>query len=139
MISSFSGEYRWLSNFWPVPGWSIAPTVEHRYQAAKTGISSEKEAIWLAPTPGKAKRLGSKVILSAGWESWKLSVMEQLLRAKFEEPGLRAKLLATGDEELVEGNNWGDTFWGVCNGEGENHLGKLLMKIRDELVATQTY
>lgn len=49
---------------------------------------------------------------------------------KFAEPGLQAKLLETGNEELVEGNYWGDTFWGVCRGRGENHLGKLLMKVR---------
>ncbi len=48
---------------------------------------------------------------------------------------LREKLLATGDRKLVEGNTWGDTFWGVCRGNGKNHLGKILMKIRAELQA----
>jgi predicted NAD-dependent protein-ADP-ribosyltransferase YbiA (DUF1768 family) len=59
--------------------------------------------------------------------------METLLRQKFAHPELRAKLKETNDAELVEGNWWGDRFWGVCRGEGENHLGKLLMKIRAEL------
>jgi predicted NAD-dependent protein-ADP-ribosyltransferase YbiA (DUF1768 family) len=51
-------------------------------------------------------------------------------------PELRVKLLNTGDLQLVEGNYWGDTFWGVCNGKGENHLGKILMRVRKELADT---
>lgn len=43
-------------------------------------------------------------------------------------------LINTGDAELIEGNSWGDTFWGECNGIGENNLGKILMKIRKEIV-----
>ncbi len=58
--------------------------------------------------------------------------MELVLRQKFSHPGLLALLLATGDMELVEDNDWDDTYWGVCNGVGENNLGKLLMKIRAE-------
>ena len=56
--------------------------------------------------------------------------MEFVLRQKFAHPDLLAMLLATGDMELVEDNDWDDTYWGVCNGLGQNHLGKLLMKIR---------
>ena len=67
----------------------------------------------------------------------KLQLMERLLLKKFDDnhPQLQQMLLATGEEELVEGNYWGDVYWGVCNGVGENHLGKLLMKIRDQLKA----
>ena len=46
---------------------------------------------------------------------------------------LRFKLLDTYPAELIEGNTWGDTYWGVCNGAGKNMLGKLLMKLRDEM------
>lgn len=66
-------------------------------------------------------------------EDIKLQVMEKALRLKFQNPELRKKLIATGDKELVEGNPWGDRYWGVCNGSGKNKLGKLLMKIRKEL------
>jgi predicted NAD-dependent protein-ADP-ribosyltransferase YbiA (DUF1768 family) len=59
--------------------------------------------------------------------------MLDALRDKFSDPELRAKLLATGDEFLVEGNHWGDTYWGVCNGKGRNMLGSLLMKVREEI------
>jgi predicted NAD-dependent protein-ADP-ribosyltransferase YbiA (DUF1768 family) len=59
--------------------------------------------------------------------------MRDLLRQKFAHPELRRLLLATGDAELVEGNTWGDRFWGVCAGRGQNHLGRLLMAIRAEI------
>jgi predicted NAD-dependent protein-ADP-ribosyltransferase YbiA (DUF1768 family) len=49
--------------------------------------------------------------------------MKELLKIKFENFELCKKLLATGEEELVEGNYWNDTYWGVCKGIGENHLG----------------
>lgn len=52
---------------------------------------------------------------------------------KMSEPKLRSQLLSTGTAELVEGNWWNDRYWGVCNGRGENHLGKILMRIREEL------
>ena len=59
--------------------------------------------------------------------------MEEALRIKFSNPKLRKALLDTGDEYLEEGNTWGDQYWGVCNGVGKNKLGKLLMKIRQEI------
>jgi hypothetical protein len=59
--------------------------------------------------------------------------MYGLILGKFQDPELKTKLLATGDAELIEGNWWGDVYWGVCNGEGRNELGKILMQVRDEL------
>lgn len=61
--------------------------------------------------------------------------MSGLVRQKFNHryPELRTKLLSTGDLEIIEGNHWGDTFWGVCNGTGENHLGRILMQVREDL------
>ena len=64
----------------------------------------------------------------------KYDVMYQVCKAKFlQNPDLARKLVETGDAELVEGNTWGDKVWGVCDGVGENNLGKTLMRIRDEL------
>jgi ribA/ribD-fused uncharacterized protein len=111
----------------------LFPTIEHYYQAMK----SERPQDWIniakISTPGGAKQAGKKLILRPNWEQTKLEFMENGLRAKFQIPELKEKLLATGTAELVEGNYWNDTFWGVCKGVGENHLGKLLMKIRGEL------
>lgn len=136
-ITSFTGKYRFLSNFWltPVEFCGIEyPSSEHAYQAHKSLDPQISLKVLQLKTPGEAKRFGRKIVLRPDWESYKLVLMEQLLRRKFE-PGseLATRLLNTGDEELVEGNHWNDTFWGVCRGRGENHLGKLLMKIRSEL------
>lgn len=136
MINSFEGKYAFLSNFYEHPiseGSLTFPTNEHYFQAMKTLDLTERIAITRAGTPGQSKRMGRSVKLRSDWEDIKLSVMETALRLKFADPELAAMLKATGDEELVEGNWWNDTFWGVCNGVGENNLGKLLMKIRAEL------
>lgn len=133
-IDSFSGEHRFLSNFFPSPiesGGATYPTVEHAFQAFKTHDTNDRVAILEASTPGKAKRLGKKVTLRRDWERIKITVMKLLLVHKFQISELRQKLIDTGDAELIEGNGWGDTFWGVYQGMGSNHLGILLMEIRD--------
>lgn len=134
-ISKFRREYYFLSNFFFVSvifDGEIYPSVEHAYMAAKTTDKISRKEIKDAKTPGEAKRLGKLVKLRENWDEIKLEVMESLLLQKFgdENPKLKRRLLETQDALLMEGNNWGDTFWGVCNGEGENNLGKLLMKIR---------
>lgn len=126
MIEQFRANYRWLSNF--VGG------VEQAYQAAKCANQEDADN-FLLMRPGEAKAAGKKVKLRNGWEKLKLTVMEDLIRDKFNHEPYRSKLLATGDETIQEGNTWGDKFWGVDleSGEGENHLGNLIMKIRYEL------
>jgi len=62
-----------------------------------------------------------------------LEIMYLLLGLKFADPTLRSWLLATGDAILEEGNSWGDTYWGVSRGYGENWLGILLMLVRGEI------
>ena len=136
MIDKFRGKYWFLSNFYesPIEEENITyPTVEHYFQAQKTFNHEEKLKIAQATKPATAKKMGRRVSLRKNWEEVKIHVMEKGLRLKFQDPTLRKKLLATGDEELVEGNPWGDRYWGVCNGSGKNKLGKLLMKIRKEL------
>jgi ribA/ribD-fused uncharacterized protein len=139
MIDKFTGEYRFLSNFYPATvemDGEIYPTVEHAYQAAKTTDNDIRAQIRSKPTPGGAKKLGGNrklVTLRPDWEYVKVSTMENLVRQKFQNQDLEAMLVATGDQELVEGNSWNDTFWGVCRGVGDNNLGKILMKIRSEL------
>ncbi len=136
-ILAFEGFYRWLSNFAPSPltyeGLRY-PTVEHAYQAAKTLDPEERHRVAALSTPGLAKRAGRSIQLRDDWEEVKVSVMKELLALKFAQPGLRAKLLATGDRLLVEGNTWNDRFWGQCPvGNGQNMLGRLLMEQRQSL------
>jgi N-glycosidase YbiA len=137
-IEEFQREYRFLSNFWPALvefDGDIYPSVEHAYQAAKTLDLKDRKWIRESETPGIAKKRGRHVTIRSDWDSVKLSIMETLLREKFMlNASLKEKLLATGDAHLIEGNKWKDTFWGICNGVGQNHLGKLLMKIRAEIV-----
>ncbi len=143
MIAEFEGEYAFLSNFYPSPIFhdGIAyPTVEHFFQGMKTLDIAERKAIAGAPTPGKAKRMGRQVKLRSDWERVKAYYMELGLRLKFENPELAQKLIATGDEELIEGNWWHDNTWGSCycdtcmHKAGRNMLGMLLMELRKELM-----
>lgn len=143
-IDRFRGGFRFLSNFEIVPdgveldGYRYA-TVEHAYQAAKTLDAQQREDIRLAPTAAVAKRLGRRADLRPDWDAIKIDVMHRLLWQKFQDPLLRTQLLATADVELIEGNDWGDRFWGCTYGGhdrgwvGENHLGKLLMALREEI------
>ncbi len=136
-IDRFRGEYRFLSNFWPavvtLDGITY-PTVEHAYQAAKILDPTSRGLFYSAATPGDAKRLGRQLTrLRGDWHQVRLAVMADLVRQKFTHPDLRDRLLATGNRDLIEGNDWGDTFWGVCRGVGDNQLGRILMKVREEL------
>lgn len=82
----------------------------------------------------EAKRLGRTVGLRKDWELLKEEFMYAVCFAKFtQNKNLGRRLLATGDRMLIEGNTWGDTEWGVCNGVGKNLLGKILMKVRENI------
>ncbi|MBN1802376.1 MAG: NADAR family protein [Candidatus Lokiarchaeota archaeon] len=138
-IKEFKGKFRFLSNFYSSP-FSIRgieyKTVEHWFQSQKSTKSEEQTHVINASTPGEAKKRGRQVNLRTDWNETRLSIMEEGLRAKFNQnPNIRELLIKTGDQELQEGNRWGDTFWGINlrTGKGQNHLGKLLEKIRKEL------
>jgi len=133
MIDSFSGKYDFLSNFYPHPV-TVAgltyPTNEHAYQAMKSSSRTVREHIAAAASPGQAKRMGRHLELKTDWNIERLYVMELLVDMKFNDPDLRWRLIETDAHTLIEGNTWGDTFWGVCNGVGENHLGRILERKR---------
>lgn len=141
-IKSFSGDFRFLSNFWPCQvqmGELRFPSTENAYQAAKT-LDLEKRKEFQNITSAQAKKLGSRLVIRPDWDQVKLGVMEGLLRQKFAQgTDLRKQLDATKPQELIEGNWWHDNFWGSCEctkkaecqTPGKNHLGNLLMKIRN--------
>lgn len=135
VIDSFSGRYHFLSNFYPSPyqyvGYTI-PTVEHGYQADKAVDEKDWIRIVQSPTPAQAKKLGRTIQIHANWEDIKVDVMLNHLKLKFADPQLKQMLLDTGDAVLIEGNWWGDKFWGVCRGEGKNMLGTVLMNLRTQ-------
>jgi ribA/ribD-fused uncharacterized protein len=135
-IDSFKGEFGFLSNFYPSPmnvlGLHFA-TVEHYFQACKMISNEDFEAVRTARSPGIAKRLGRAKTRRPDWDYMKDGIMLGALRIKFHNPVFRDQLLATGDRQLVEGNTWGDQYWGVSNGKGVNRLGMLLMQVRQEI------
>lgn len=145
-IDNFTGDYAFLSNFYPVSvklmdsyPYSFC-SVEHAYQAAKTYDWAERDHFRkIDLTAGQAKKLGRQVTMRNDWEKVKLIVMGHLIWQKFDQPDLRDKLLSTGYVDLIEENWWGDKFWGVCDGEGLNHLGKLIMKKRAQLQMENFY
>lgn len=150
VISSFTGEHAFLSNFYLTPILCeklLYPSAEHAFQAMKTTEIRLRE-LFTDPTmtPGNAKRAGRRLVLRAGWDDLRIAMMYRVLLVKFAEGKLRKKLVTTYPHNLVEGNTWHDTFWGACIGcyrcegndgasttgmLGENNLGKLLMTIRE--------
>jgi ribA/ribD-fused uncharacterized protein len=133
---AFSGERFFLSNFYPHPfvfRGREYPTAEHAFQAAKCVDTDEAERVRLAATPAAARRIGQRARLGQSWNDIRVDVMHEVLEAKFADPDLRARLLATGADELVEENTWNDRFWGRSSGVGRNMLGRLLMELRDSL------
>lgn len=145
MINKFKDEHGWLSNFWHVVIMydSIRYTsVEHFYQAMKFLERELRRLIASQTYPGQAKRLARELKdrMRPEWNQISLVVMEYGLRCKFGDHHLAAKLILTHPQPLVEGNYWHDNFYGNCfcqkcaHIEGQNLLGRLLMKLRTELV-----
>lgn len=147
MIDKFQGRWRFLSNFYPceIEYQGIKyPSVEHYYVAMKVNdeqlINGKyytpadfREMISKVELPAVAKKIGQLVKLRRDWNDKKIEFMNWAVREKFKNSELAEMLLSTGDMELIECNSWNDTFWGVCNGKGKNHLGKILMEVRNEL------
>ena len=131
MINSFRGEHFFLSNFYEVP-------IEYNgitYRCAEAAFQAQKDlkrSEEFSNLSGKAaKALGYKVNLRKDWESVKDSIMRKIIIEKFKQnPDILKQLRATGTEDLIEGNSWGDRYWGVCNGVGKNKLGNILMDVR---------
>ena len=139
MITKFQNENRWLSNFATVKivldGLEF-PSIEHAYMSAK---SDDEEWKKFCSNPsnkaGDVKRQSRVITLKDNWNDIKINVMAECIKKKFNQEPFRTKLLETGTQHIQEGNRWNDKFWGVClkTNKGENHLGKLIMEIRDSL------
>jgi len=141
-ISKFQGEYRWLSNFWPCDieydGLAFTST-ENAYQAAKfLDIKHKIEIQKLSAAQAKRYASKHKKEIRPDWDEIKLEIMEDISRLKYSITEFKDRLTLTGSREIIEGNTWNDTYWGVCKGKGENNLGKILMKIRAENNAKST-
>jgi len=139
MINSFSGEYAFLSNFYPCTiKWSgmVFPSSEHMFMSFKSDDPDWKRTCQKNLKPGEIKAAGRKVALRPDWEQIKYQAMYDSVLYKFwQNEDLKTKLLATGNQNLIEGNHWGDKVWGMDNKtwEGENYLGRILMQVREVL------
>jgi len=166
-IMAFKDRWRFLSNFYKAGALSVvlvdsgghdiemtASTVEHLYQAAKCALGSERIWVLSATSAPDARVRGRQVQMRPDWDLCKIPTMRELIRIKFLDPGLAQALLHTGDRELIEGNTWGDRFWGMTAGtsgpvaypirviaqgagqrtyHGHNWLGQILMERRAAL------
>jgi ribA/ribD-fused uncharacterized protein len=136
VVKGFFGHYRFLSNYHECKieyeGF-IYDSTEAAYQSCKTLDLSIREQFTLMK-PNESRTNGRKLQIRPDWDEVRLKVMEDVCRLKFTTNSyLKEMMLETGDRYLEETNHWGDVFFGVCNGVGENNLGKILMKIRSEL------
>lgn len=137
VIAEFRGAYAFLSNFFSAPitygGFRFASN-EAAFQAQKTTSQKERQRFTRLTDPADAKALGRKMCLRSDWNKIKIRCMYEICMTKFiQHPELLHELEATGNAVLIEGNCWGDRFWGMVNGSGENHLGLILMDIREKL------
>lgn len=136
MINEFRGKYYFLSNFYSAPveyDEIVYQNNEAAFQSAKT--TNYKTRLKFANlNPSSAKRKGRRIQLRHDWNKIKFDIMYEIAKAKFSQnEDLRQKLIDTGNEHLEEGNTWGDRIWGTVNGKGQNNLGKILMRVREEL------
>ncbi len=135
-ITSFTGEHAFLANSYPCfvkLDTMTYPDVESAYQAAKSWDIRDRLSCKASHNALEVWERGQTFQLREDWEKVKISIMWDLISQKFENPKLKALLLATGDALLINGGRNGDAFWGQINGEGKNQLGELLMRLRNKL------
>jgi len=147
VIPRFEGDYHFLSNFAPSViqidtknvGVLTFPTGEHMFQSLKYKAMTDEskrldylESVNASPAPDWAKKRGRAVKIDiVKWESIRIEMMRQTVWEKFKQnQNLVPRLLDTDSAMLVEGNTWGDTFWGRVDGRGYNLLGSILMEVR---------
>jgi ribA/ribD-fused uncharacterized protein len=147
VIPTFTDDFYWLSNFFVAPveiemfgNRMRFHSSEAAYQAGKTWVSKETEVDTKAylmllaneKDPGKSKKIARAMRIDAKqWDKIKDEHMRKVVFAKFlQNPDLCANLLDTGTAMLVEGNTWGDKYWGRVDGKGLNRLGAILMEVR---------
>lgn len=140
-IESFSGYFEFLSNnyFSPVYNEGILyPSVSHAFQASRSSDELTKKAILNAENLFVVGKIAKRIEDPEDWHLKRLKIMEKLLRDKFRRSKeLIEKLKATFPKELVmsyEEETSGNLFWGNVNSKGQNQIGRILMKIRNDII-----
>ena len=112
-------------------------TVENFYVAMKVPNNSvrhrERQKI-AQMNPGLVKKYGKTLNIRKDWNIVKMDFMRIGIEHKFKKGTSWYEKLYSYDKPCVEWNNWGDVFYGKCifSKEGENHLGKLIDRIKTE-------
>lgn len=143
-VTSFTGKYAFLSNFFPVQLITVhglpAGSVEHAYQSDKMLNTDDRIKAVIAPSAAAAKRYGQSHQMRPDWELIKDERMLYYIRQKFQIHALRLMLVATDTMDLIEGNTWGDQYWGAIwtpqGWKGKNKCGQILMQVRRECGVT---
>ena len=142
-IDSFTFGQAYLSNFYYADieyMGLVYPTNEHAFQAQKNSDPAYQSLVQQARMPNLAKRYGRQIKLREDWEKVKVDIMRNIVMHKFiQNPDLKKKLIDTDNIQLIEGNKWGDKFWGTVDGVGKNYLGIILMDTRKVLRNTRVY
>lgn len=134
IINNFRGDYFFLSNFYEAPVVYNGYTFTNNEAAFQSQKCPSQMRSFEKLDPSSAKRKGRHVALRPDWEYVKIGIMRDIVELKFtQNPQLRVKLLSTENAHLEEGNNWGDKIWGTVNGVGLNHLGNILMNVREQM------
>ena len=136
-VLGFTHDHFFLSNFFPCKvefEGAVYPTTENAFQAAKFPVGLR--ARFQGCTAREAKKLGRASMPQEVLKEWdagrKVWVMLEVNMAKYlTHKDLRDRLLGTGNACLVESNDWGDVYWGMCGDRGLNMLGRILMEIRE--------
>lgn len=135
MIGVFRDRYFYLDNYYPCKIEYLGVEYQNAEAAYQAQKCPERQAEFEFLPAEEAFKLGRAVPLRPNWDLVKNLVMRRVVRAKFTQNlALRQALVATGDETIINTNYYGDRYWGVYKGTGENRLGDILMKTREELV-----
>jgi ribA/ribD-fused uncharacterized protein len=138
-IEAFRDEFFFLSNMFPtqvtINGLTYGSS-EAAFQSFKYGGRAQRVRFTnMGPYESKKYWKDKKDLIRPDWMEIRLEVMKAIVEKKFKQNrALTISLMETNGCELQEGNYWNDTYWGVCFGKGENHLGKILMDLREKLL-----
>lgn len=135
-INYFRGEYGWLSNFRKVDisiNGITYSSIEHAWLSFRADDEEWKRLCSDEEYEAKhLKKISKHFPLPQTFMDNRDDIMKSLLIQKYTQEPFKTKLLETGKREIIEGNYWNDTYWGVDlkTGIGENNLGKYIMEIR---------
>lgn len=133
-IKTFEDSYKQFSNFYirdVIYKNILYKTREHAFQCQKATNQKDFEYVYHSKDPYRAKQRANHIKCEPNWKNIRVKIMHEIVLSYFQQhKDAKNLLLSTGTEEIQEGNTWGDKFWGVVDGEGENWLGQILMDVR---------